>query len=188
MYSGVASIIFDLLLVVASAFWVMLSAYVPNSAAAAVGGGPAIDGGLTWRDGRRILGDGKTIRGFFGGIACGCLIGGIQIYAQGFAPFSALPHLSVIPVFLLATGSLVGDMVKSFFKRRAGIDRGGKWPLVDQYDFVAGALVFLLIGDTTFALTTITLPVLIAILIITPVLHRVVNIIGYKIGVKDVPW
>jgi CDP-2,3-bis-(O-geranylgeranyl)-sn-glycerol synthase len=59
---------------------------------------------------------------------------------------------------------------------------------VDQYDFVAGALVFLLAGSPSFALQTITLPVLVAILIITPVLHRVVNIIGYKMGVKDVPW
>ena len=166
----------------------MLAAYVPNSAAAAVGGGPAIDGGLCWRDGRRILGDGKTIRGFIGGIACGCLVGGLQILIQGYAPFTALPQLSLIPIVLLATGSLVGDMVKSFFKRRAGIDRGGKWPFVDQYDFVAGALLFLLIGDPTFTFTVITVPVLIAILVITPILHRVVNIIGYKIGVKDVPW
>ena len=166
----------------------MLPAYVPNSAAAAIGGGAAIDGGLHWRDGRRLLGDGKTIRGFIGGVACGCIVGCIQILAQGFPLFSLLPALSFLPVVLLATGALAGDMVKSFFKRRAGIERGGKWPLIDQYDFVIGAFVFLIIGDHSFALSTLTLPVIITILIITPILHRVVNIIGYKMGVKDVPW
>jgi CDP-2,3-bis-(O-geranylgeranyl)-sn-glycerol synthase len=99
-----------------------------------------------------------------------------------------LPKLNIFSVFLLATGALVGDMVKSFFKRRAGIERGGKWPLVDQYDFVAGAFLFLFVGNPAFAFSVLTVPVIIAILIITPVLHRVVNIIGYKMGVKDVPW
>ncbi|PWR74153.1 CDP-2,3-bis-(O-geranylgeranyl)-sn-glycerol synthase [Methanospirillum lacunae] len=166
----------------------MLPAYVPNSAAAAVGGGIPIDGGHTWYDGKRILGDGKTIRGFFGGVACGCIIGILQIMAQGQPVFSMLPKLNIFSVLLLATGALVGDMVKSFFKRRAGIERGGKWPLVDQYDFVAGAFLFLFVGNPAFAFSVLTVPVIIAILIITPVLHRVVNIIGYKMGVKDVPW
>ena len=166
----------------------MLPAYVPNSAAAAVGGGIPIDCGRSWRDGKRILGDGKTIRGFCGGVACGCIVGLLQIMAQGYPAFSALPRMSILPVFLLATGALAGDMVKSFFKRRAGIERGGSWPFVDQYDFVVGAFFFLFIGDPAFAFSVLTLPVIITILIITPVLHRVVNIIGYKMGVKDVPW
>jgi CDP-2,3-bis-(O-geranylgeranyl)-sn-glycerol synthase len=166
----------------------MLPAYIPNPAAAAVGGGIPIDGGRCWSDGRRILGDGKTVRGFFGGVLCGCFIGGIQILAQSIPFFSILPALNPAAVVLLATGALVGDMVKSFFKRRVGIERGGKWQIVDQYDFVAGASIFLLIGDPAFTFSTFTLPVIIAILIITPALHRLVNIIGYKIGVKDVPW
>jgi CDP-2,3-bis-(O-geranylgeranyl)-sn-glycerol synthase len=166
----------------------MLPAYIPNSAAAALGGGRAIDGGLTWRDGKRLLGDGKTIRGFCGGVAVGCLAGWLQIIAQGSPVLASLPQMSPLPVFLLATGALVGDMVKSFFKRRAGIERGGNWPFVDQYDFVAGAFLFLFIGDPAFAFSVLTLPVVITILIITPILHRVVNIIGYKLGVKDVPW
>ncbi|MFH0966150.1 MAG: CDP-2,3-bis-(O-geranylgeranyl)-sn-glycerol synthase [Methanobacteriota archaeon] len=176
------------MLIVASAFWLMLPAYVPNSAAAAVGGGIPIDGGRCWSDGRRILGDGKTVRGFIGGVLCGCFIGGIQILVQSTQFFSSLPALNPLVVILLAVGALAGDMVKSFFKRRTGIKRGGKWPIVDQYDFVVGAFVFLLIGDPTFAFFTLTLPMIFVILIITPVLHRVVNIIGYKLGVKDVPW
>ncbi|HWQ67353.1 MAG TPA: CDP-2,3-bis-(O-geranylgeranyl)-sn-glycerol synthase [Methanospirillum sp.] len=166
----------------------MLPAYVPNSAAAAVGGGRPVDAGACWSDGRRILGDGKTVRGFIGGVFFGCLTGLAQMQVQEISFLSLLPHMTLIPIFLLAFGALLGDMVKSFFKRRAGIDRGGKWPLVDQYDFVAGAWICLLLGDPSFAMTYLTLPVIIATLILTPILHRVVNIIGYNMGVKDVPW
>jgi CDP-2,3-bis-(O-geranylgeranyl)-sn-glycerol synthase len=79
-------------------------------------------------------------------------------------------------------------MVKSFFKRRYGLERGGKWPLIDQYDFLVGALGLLVIGDPGFVFAYLTVPVVIVILVLTPVLHRVVNIIGYYIGVKEVPW
>ena len=54
-----------------AALWAMLPAYVPNSAAAVFGGGTPIDFGKTCGDGRRIFGDGKTHRGFFGGVLCG---------------------------------------------------------------------------------------------------------------------
>ncbi|MDD1724585.1 MAG: CDP-2,3-bis-(O-geranylgeranyl)-sn-glycerol synthase [Methanospirillum sp.] len=166
----------------------MLPAYLPNSVAAAVGGGTPVDAGRYWRDGRRILGDGKTIRGFAGGVAAGCFAGLLEIVTEmsGFIPF--LPAHTFLSVFLLATGSLLGDMVKSFFKRRQGIDRGGEWPIIDQYDFLAGAFCFCLIFDPGWLFATITLPLFVAILIITPILHRGVNIIGYKIGVKKVPW
>jgi CDP-2,3-bis-(O-geranylgeranyl)-sn-glycerol synthase len=174
--------------VVVSAFWVMLPAYVPNSAAAAIGGGTPIDGNRRWTDGRRLLGDGKTIRGFIGGVFCGCLIGGLQIFAQDLSLVSALPQLQIQTVILLSSGALVGDMVKSFFKRRFAIERGGKWPVIDQYDFVAGACIFVLIGNPEFVFTYLTLPIMITIIVITPILHRVVNIIGYKLGVKEVPW
>ena len=80
----------------------MLPAYVPNSAAAALGGGIPIDGYRTWRDGRRIFGDGKTVRGFIGGVASGCIVGIVQITLQGISPFSTLPTLTIIPVVLLA--------------------------------------------------------------------------------------
>ena len=182
------SILFEGLILIISAIWVMLPAYLPNSIAAAVGGGSPIDRGRNWRDGRRILGDGKTSRGFFGGVAGGIGVGLCQVALVGTGIFSLLPAHTVLSVILLATGSLLGDMVKSFFKRRQGIERGGEWILVDQYDFLAGALLLTLIFDPLWLLQTITVPLLIVIIIITPVLHRTVNIIGYKIGVKKVPW
>ena len=101
---------------------------------------------------------------------------------------AGLPEHTLLSVTLLATGALLGDLVKSFFKRRFGKERGTKWPIADQYDLVAGAFLLLLIGDPAWLFATVTLPVFLIILIITPVLHRATNIIGYMFKVKEVPW
>ncbi len=92
----------------------------------------------------------------------------------------------------LAFGSLLGDVLGSFIKRRVGIQRGGKAPVLDQYDFVIGA--FLLTGALfsgwllTHYILNEAIFGLILIIVLTPILHRVVNIIGYRIGKKEVPW
>ncbi|MDD1677054.1 MAG: CDP-2,3-bis-(O-geranylgeranyl)-sn-glycerol synthase [Methanomicrobiales archaeon] len=164
----------------------MLPAYLPNPVAALFGGGTPIDRGRNWRDGRRILGNGKTYRGLAAGIIAGILVGLFQIML---APNGwGLPVQTVSSVLLLAVGALAGDLVKSFAKRRTGRDQGESWLGFDQYDFVAGSFIFLLIGDPAWFFTWVTLPVFITILILSPLLHRAVNIIGYLAGIKKVPW
>jgi CDP-2,3-bis-(O-geranylgeranyl)-sn-glycerol synthase len=171
-----------------SALWIMLPAYLPNSVAAVLGGGRAIDGGRVFSDGRRIFGDGKTWRGLFSGIIAGIAIGIIQIKARDATGLLMLPELTLPVVILLAAGALLGDLVKSFFKRRLNKEQGAEWLLADQYDFVLGAFSMLLLFQYEWVITTITPLILLWILLITPLLHRVVNIIGYLTGVKDVPW
>jgi CDP-2,3-bis-(O-geranylgeranyl)-sn-glycerol synthase len=171
-----------------SAVWIMLPAYLPNPVAALLGGGPPVDGGRNFSDGKRILGDGKTFRGLFLGIAAGIGIGLLQIRLSGAYGLENIPVHTFMSVTLLATGALLGDLCKSFFKRRFGKERGAKWPVADQYDLVAGALLLTLVINPSWILAYITLPVFIFILILTPVLHRTVNIIGYYMGVKEVPW
>ncbi|HOW33874.1 MAG TPA: CDP-2,3-bis-(O-geranylgeranyl)-sn-glycerol synthase [Methanoregulaceae archaeon] len=166
----------------------MMPAYVPNPVAAFVGGGTPIDGGRHFRDGRRIFGDGKTWRGFFAGVAAGIIMGMLQILAYDAAGITRLPELTLPVVCLLSFGALLGDLVKSFFKRRLGKDRGAPWPIADQYDLVIGPFVLLLLLEYTWVVSYITLPILFWIIIITPLLHRAVNIIGYIAGIKDVPW
>jgi len=46
----------------------------------------------------------------------------------------------------------------------------------------------MLIFDPSWVFANITLPILVIIIIITPILHRAVNIIGYLGGIKEVPW
>lgn len=171
-----------------SALWIMIPAYLPNSAAALFGGGKAIDLGRNWNDGRRILGDGKTWRGFFGGVLSGIITGIILIWARNFWGLIWLPEQTLLSVTLLAAGALLGDLIKSFFKRRLDRNRGDEWLIADQYDLVAGAFLLLVIFDWGWVIANITPLILLWILIITPLLHRAVNIIGFIMGVKEVPW
>ncbi|WP_265582583.1 CDP-2,3-bis-(O-geranylgeranyl)-sn-glycerol synthase [Methanofollis aquaemaris] len=166
----------------------MVPAYVPNSAAAALGGGTPVDLGKNWRDGRRILGDGKTFRGFFLGVAAGIAVGLIQIVLRETFGWSSLPEHTFVTVTLLAAGALLGDMAKSFFKRRLGKESGEEWLIADQYDLVVGAFVLLLIFQYEWVVRYVDLLVFLWILVLTPLLHRAANIIGYLIGVKKVPW
>lgn len=166
----------------------MMPAYVPNPVAAFVGGGSPIDGGRNFRDGRRIFGDGKTWRGLLSGVAAGIIFGLIQIQVYEATGFTSLPELTFPVVCLLSSGALFGDLVKSFFKRRLGKERGAPWIIADQYDLVIGPFVLLLLFEFSWVVTYITLPVLFWIIVITPLLHRAVNIIGYLAGIKDVPW
>ncbi|HOX36015.1 MAG TPA: CDP-2,3-bis-(O-geranylgeranyl)-sn-glycerol synthase [Methanoregulaceae archaeon] len=166
----------------------MLPAYVPNPVAAIFGGGTPIDLGRKAGDGRRILGDGKTYRGLLAGVFSGLLVGFAEIVCSGAGLPGWLPVPTVSTILALALGALLGDIAKSFFKRRFGKERGEKWFLADQYDLVFGSLLLLALLSPGWFIAYITLPVLVAILIITPILHRAANIIGYSLGVKDVPW
>ncbi len=166
----------------------MLPAYLPNPVAALCGGGLPVDLGRTFTDGKRLLGDGKTWRGLVAGIIAGILIGILQIWLQGQPGWTILPQQTLLTITLLSIGALLGDMVKSFFKRRLGKARGAKWPIADMYDLVIGSLVLLLVFDPAWLITYVTLPVLIVILVLTPALHRAMNILGYMMKVKEVPW
>ncbi|MFO7835008.1 MAG: CDP-2,3-bis-(O-geranylgeranyl)-sn-glycerol synthase [Halohasta sp.] len=175
---------------VATAFWAMLPAYVPNNAAVLAGGGRPIDGGRTW-NGKRVLGDGKTWRGTAVGTLAGVLLA-VGLNALS-GPASAtlgvsLPTFPLPAAVGLAFGAMVGDIGASFIKRRSGRQRGAAFPGLDQLDFVVGALAlsFLLAAD--WALSTFTPAVIAVILVITPLLHVSTNVVAFKIGAKDEPW
>ena len=171
-----------------SAIWIMMPAYVPNPVAAYLGGGRPIDGGRSLRDGRRIFGDGKTWQGFILGVAAGVVTGLLLIVAQQTFGITWLPGLTAPVVFLLAFGALAGDLAKSFLKRRLGKEQGAEWLIADQYDLVVGAVILLLIFEYPWVTTNFSPFIIFWIIVITPALHRAVNIIGYMAGIKDVPW
>ncbi|MDI3482607.1 MAG: CDP-2,3-bis-(O-geranylgeranyl)-sn-glycerol synthase [Candidatus Methanomethylophilaceae archaeon] len=183
-------------LIAASGLWLALPALLPNSAAVLFGGGTPIDMGRSWR-GRRILGDGKTWTGFIGGAAAGIALGliliGVAVLAGwedngGFGPIDQA--LGVITA--LSIGSLLGDMLGSFIKRRLGIPRGAKFPILDQYDFLIGAFIIVGICYPQWLYNSYLdgwrLLALLTLLVATPLLHRLMNILGYRMGKKEVPW
>jgi len=176
--------------------WLMLPALIPNTAAVLWGGGTPMDFGKSWK-GKRILGEGKTWRGFFGGALTGVALGLLQMAVaarldeEAVWGFGGWPW-SLCTVLSLGFGSMLGDSAGSMFKRRMGIERGGKAPVLDQYNFVVGAIVLLLAFRTDWFLDHFVRDNgfygLILFLALVPILHRGVNIIGYKLGKKNVPW
>ncbi len=169
-----------------------IPAMIANSLAVVFGGGRPIDGGREW-NGKRILGDGKTWRGLFGGGFSAAAVG-ILLYFI-FRPFFSLyPSFfgGLIPLFSLSFGALLGDISGSFIKRRKGKARGAKAPFIDMYDFVVGAFFLTFITSHDWIISTyIDHPGLwgtIVIIVVLPLLHRGVNIIGYKLGLKKEPW
>jgi len=177
---------------VLSAILAFIPALIANPLAVIFGGGTPIDGGLKIH-GKRILGDGKTWRGLLGG----GLAGGLVTIAFNFlvSPFINIFPQSIstyIIIFALSFGALFGDMMASFLKRRLGRKRGAKTPVIDQYDFVIGAFLLTFIVDHNWVLNTYFSGdgwiALIILIIGIPLLHRIVNIIGYKLGLKNEPW
>jgi len=161
---------------IASAIWFILPAYFANAAPVVLGGGPPLDMGKKFLDGRRIFGDGKTARGFVGGLIVGTIVGLLQGVAR--APLREYLLLG----FLLALGALLGDLASSFVKRRLGIERGGAAPGLDQLSFVVAALILA---------SPVKVPpwqVIAVILIITPPIHLATNFVGYKLGLKGRPY
>jgi len=174
----------------------MLPAYLANVSALIFGGGTPIDGERNFRDGKRLFGNGKTwkglILGIMVGIGIGILQGALSGYViQGFNVNSSLDNLyytllpsnmveGAIRGLCLGTGALVGDIVGSFIKRRLKIERGRPAPLLDQLDFVIGALIF------ASLVVVVPLNLTILIIVLSIFLHLGANVIAYLLGMKKV--
>ncbi len=177
----------DLLL---KTIWLLLPAYTPNNFAVLVGGGRPIDFGKSFVDGRRILGDGKTWRGFVGGIAGGILTANVQYGLEkgvNVSLFTSLPFTEfLILSLLLSAGAMIGDCIGSFVKRRAGYERGARFLIVDQLTFLIVALALSSLYPPFWKL--FSLEVILAGVVITPLLHLGINYIAFKLKLKGVPW
>ena len=177
-----------------------------------------IDVGRVMADGNRMLGDGKTWNGLIGGsltsgLLCMLLASlvstgdmatafddGATVFAHPligseeawFSVGGANGTAFVLGTFL-GFACLVGDSTGSFVKRRRGLKREGeissKAPLLDTLPFAIMVFLWgqLFLGPSILAAEELRLP-MVALVVITPVLHRTFNLIGYKIGWKDVPY
>ena len=174
--------------------WLGLSAWIANATPVLSGGGRPIDGGRSYRDGRRILGNGKTVKGFIVGVFFGTLTGVGQFLAAPYlrpilAQFVTItPEMDYvlnigIPVtFLMSVGALTGDVVGSFIKRRVNVKSGDSSPLLDQIGFIIMALIF----ASPFMIPS---PIFVIILTLTTLgIHWLSNVLGYLLGLKKNPW
>lgn len=165
-----------LLELVAEAIKLIFPAYCANAMPVLAGGGLPLDLGRKFFDGKPIFGKNKTFRGFFSGLIIGTIAGFAE--AAVFQEYKSIGYFG----FLLSLGALLGDLAGAFIKRRLGIPPGGLLPIVDQVDFVVGALIF------AIPLQVLSLELTLAILAITPPLHMATNFAAYKLGLKSSPW
>ena len=196
----------------ANTFAMMWGKWLPKT-----GYGPwPIDGGRTMKDGNRILGDGKTWNGLIGGSLTSGLLCVLIVSLMGDVPTSSniesgvFAHpltgyegtwfdLGSVAMSAFVLGSflgfacLIGDSTGSFIKRRRGLKREGdvssKAPLLDTLPFAIMVFLWgqLFLQDSLLSDTELILP-MVVIVVITPILHRSFNLIGYYIGWKDVPY
>lgn len=147
-----------------------------------------LDAGRKFR-GKEILGKHKTYRGFIAGIVGGIITSLLQFFIYEFLPQAHGLFLFRFDFFivlewgfLLGFGALAGDAFKSLLKRRMGIPSGAPFIPFDQLDFVFGGIgmgCLLFVPSFTHFFT---------LLLITPFLHFLTNLIGYKLDWKKVWW
>lgn len=171
----------DIALIIVEALKFIFPAYCANGTPVLAGGGKKLDFGRNFIDGKRIFGDNKTFRGFFFGWAVGFLVGIIEGFVFGFENYPLLFSL------LIPLGALLGDLTGAFIKRRLSIQPGGLLPVVDQIDFVVGAVVFALPLALT-GMLALTWQVAVTVLLITPPIHLLTNFAAYKLKLKKHPW
>jgi len=163
----------DIAALVIESLKLIFPAYCANGAPVLAGGGLPLDFGRNFFDGRRVFGKNKTFRGFFFGLAIGILVGLVEIILFDYPPlFMVLSPL----------GALLGDLAGAFLKRRLDIPPGGLLPIVDQIDFVVGAILF------SVPLQIMSLELAITMLVVTPPIHLLTNYVAYKLKLKSNPW
>lgn len=132
-----------------------------------------IDFGAKLKD-ERLLGDGKTFEGsaigFFSGLAASLLI------SFFFSGFNFILSISANGI------SIIGGFIASFIKRRLHKKSGAKLEIVDQLDFVVASYIFL---SFYIAMDALSVAVM---LVVTYFLHKLTNILAYKMKLKKVPW
>lgn len=128
-----------------------------------------LDGGLRLRDGRRLFGDSKTIRGIVLAIAAAAL---------------AAPLLGIEAMIGagLAAASMLGDLASSFIKRRLGLRLHARALGLDQ---VPEALLPLLLLRVRLDLGAGDIVLIVALFI---ALELILSQFLYRLGIRDRPY
>lgn len=165
-----------------SVLYLFLPAFLANAA-------PVVVCAIPWVKRRNhpvlpsLLGRHKTVAGFASGMFAGTLIGLLQWTARDVVPLTTLQRdlaFSITVALLLSAGALIGDAVESGIKRRLGMPSGAALPFWDNVDYMIGGLLFLSV------LYVPSLPHIVGLLIIGPLLSAGANLVSYSLGIKSV--
>ena len=164
----------DLVQLIIEALKFIFPAYCANAMPVLAGGGLSLDLGKTLPDGKPIFGKNKTYRGFVAGLAIGTIAGLAE---------TAVFNYPIAFGFMVSLGALVGDLTGAFLKRRLNIPPGGLLPILDQIDFIVGAILF------SFLLPmSLSWELIVTVLVLTPPIHLLTNYVAYRLKLKSNPW
>lgn len=133
-----------------------------------------------------IFGINKTYRGVIFGIIFAIFITFLQyiLYKNNiFFDISIVDYSNWLLLgFLLGFGAIIGDLMESFVKRRLNYPPGKPFVPFDQLDFVIGALIFVA------PIVILSISKIITILLLTFVLHILINHIAFYTNVRQEKW
>lgn len=179
----------NLLLFLFKCFYLMLPAYFANMAPVMVKKVNMLAFPVDFNkkmSSKPVLGSNKTFRGLVFGVIFAIIVAYLQfsLYNVGF--FKGISFIDygnwLLFGFLMGSGALTGDLIKSFFKRRIGLKPGAKFIPFDQTDFVVGALVFIM------PVFELTLKIFISSLLLSFALHIIVNHIAFYLKIRNEKW
>ena len=130
-----------------------------------------LDAGLVLRDGRRLLGDGKTVRGTLGGLVLATLV----VLPAGVSPLLGL---------YVGLSALLGDAAASVLKRRLQLPPGELTPLLDQWH----SLIPLLVAEVVWGVLGLTPTGALLLVMATLFIQLYANTILFLLGRKREPW
>lgn len=135
---------------------------------------------------QKLFGAHKTWRGIGAAAIMGTLVFGLQkyLYVVGFRQFALIDYsdFSWWLGFFLGLGAILGDLVKSYYKRKDKIPPGEPWIPFDQLDFVVGGVI------GSFFIYVPTTEVVLVLLIVSPFLHIAATRIAYWLGLRKEKW
>lgn len=168
-----------------SIFWFFMPAAVATMAPVLFKWLPIFDTPIDFGkklNGMPIFGPHKTYRGFIVGVIFAIATVYLQKSITPDRSYWLVNYAMVSAIslgFLQGFGALLGDLIKSFFKRRIKIPSGHTWVPFDQIDWVIGTLIFCSL------MVSFTLTQLIISIILFGLIHPVVNIVGYGLRIKS---
>ena len=179
----------SLFIFILKCFYLMLPAYFANMAPVMVKNIDLFNFPIDFNkkiNNKPVLGKNKTYRGLIFGIIFAIIVAYLQflLYNKGFfAGISFIDYQNWLLLgFLIGLGALTGDLVKSFFKRRLGINPGEKFIPFDQTDFVIGALIFIM------PIFDLTLKIFIVALLLSFVLDILTNHVAFYLKIRNEKW
>lgn len=152
------------------ALWIFLPILAANQ-------GPGLARGLklpfsTVPVSQRWLGENKTVAAY----CAGPILAIPTAYFCGFENFWSVG-------FALGLGAILGDHVKSFFKRRQRMKPGEPWWPWDQTDYAFGGLF-----GAYFVVDGLWVGQEAIVMLLALLVHPIGNRIGFWLGFRKVPW